>query len=78
MEPRRPCDPGPRRAGRDLIRGLLAALDAFGGVPLVTVWDNPRTVVISRKGGLIVLNTVFGQVALDYRFAPELCWPRSG
>jgi hypothetical protein len=45
---------------------------------LVTVWDNPRTVVISRKGGLIVLNTVFGQVALDYRFAPELCWPRSG
>jgi transposase len=61
-----------------LIRGLLAAFEAFGGVPLVTVWDNPKTVVVARKGELIVWNAVFGQVALDYRFAPELCWPRSG
>jgi len=61
-----------------LIRGLLAAFEVFGGVPLVTVWDNPKTVVISRKGELIVWNPIFGQVALDYRFAPELCWPRSG
>jgi transposase len=61
-----------------LIRSLLAALDGFGGVPLVTVWDNPKTVVLSRKGDLIVWNPIFGQVALDYRFAPELCWPRAG
>lgn len=26
---------------------------------------------------MIVWNAVFGQVALDYRFAPELCWPRA-
>ena len=61
-----------------LIRSLLASLAAFGGVCLVTVWDNPKTVVLSRKKDLIVWNPVFGQVALDYRFAPELCWPRSG
>ena len=61
-----------------LIRALLLALEAFGGVPLVTVWDNPKTVVVARRGELIVWNAVFGQVALDYRFAPELCWPRSG
>lgn len=61
-----------------LIRALLAGLEAFGGVPLVTVWDNPKTVVLTRKGELIVWNPVFGQVALDYRFAPELCWPRAG
>src|SRR3989449_346419 len=61
-----------------LIRGLLHALEAFRGVPLVTVWDNPKTVVLARKGELIVWNPVFGQVALDYRFAPELCWPRAG
>ncbi len=61
-----------------LIRGRLAAFEVFGGVPLVTVWDNPKTVVISRKGDLIVWNPVFGQAALDYRFAPELCWPRAG
>jgi transposase len=61
-----------------VVRSLLAAFEAFGGVPLVTVWDNPKTVVLSRKGDLIVWNPVFGQVALDYRFAPELCWPRAG
>jgi len=61
-----------------LVRGLLDAFEAFGGIPLVTVWDNPKTVVLSRKGELIVWNAIFGQVALDYRFAPELCWPRSG
>jgi hypothetical protein len=44
----------------------------------MTVWDNPKTVVVSRKRELIVWNSIFGQVALDYRFAPELCWPRSG
>src|SRR6266571_2146426 len=61
-----------------VVRGLLQAFEAFGGVPLVTVWDNPKTVVLARKGELIVWNPVFGQVALDYRFAPELCWPRAG
>jgi transposase len=61
-----------------LVRALLEAFAAFGGVPLVTVWDNPRTIVLQRKGDLIVWNPVFGQVALAYRFAPELCWPRSG
>jgi len=60
-----------------LIRGLLSAFEAFRGVPLVTVWDNPKTVVLSRQGERIVWNPVFGQVALDYRFAPELCWPRA-
>jgi hypothetical protein len=39
--------------------------------------DNPKTVVQARQGDLIVWNAVFGQVALDYRFAPELCWPRA-
>ena len=67
----------PNEREEALVRALLRALEAFGGVPLVTVWDNPRTVVHERKGDLIVWNPVFGQVALDYRFAPELCWPRA-
>jgi transposase len=48
-----------------LVRELLDAFAVFGSVPLVTVWDNPKTVVLSRKGELIVWNPVFGQVALD-------------
>ena len=40
-------------------------MEAFGGVPLVTVWDNPKTVVRAHSGDLIVWNPVFGAVALD-------------
>ena len=61
-----------------LVRSLLAGFESFGGVPLVAVFDNPKTVVISRKDSRIEWNDTFGQAALDYRFAPELCTPRRG
>ncbi len=61
-----------------LIRSLLAGFEAFGGVPLVAVFDNPRTVTLGREGQRIEWNGTFGQVALDYRFAPELCTPGRG
>jgi transposase len=61
-----------------LVRSLLAGFESFGGVPLVCVFDNPKTVVVSRAGGRIQWNDTFGQTALDYRFAPELCTPRRG
>ncbi len=61
-----------------LIRALLHAFDTFGGVPLACVFDNPKTIVISRQGGSIQWNDTFSQVALDYRFGPELCTPRRG
>ena len=58
-----------------LVRALLESFEVFGGVPLVSVFDNPKTVVIRRHGSRIEWNTTFGQAALDLRFAPELCWP---
>lgn len=61
-----------------LVRSLLAGFESFGGVPLVAVFDNPKTVVISRKDSRIQWNDTFGQAVLDYRFAPELCTPRRG
>jgi transposase len=61
-----------------LVRSLLSGFESFGGVPLVAVFDNPKTVVISRKDSRIQWNDTFGQAALDYRFAPELCTPRRG
>jgi transposase len=61
-----------------LVRSLLAGFESFGGVPLVAVFDNPKTVVLSREGGRIQWNDTFGQTALDYRFAPELCTPGRG
>jgi transposase len=59
-----------------LVRALLSSFDAWGGVPLVAVFDNTKTVVIKRRELRIEWNRTFGQVALDYRFAPELCAPR--
>ncbi len=61
-----------------LVRSLLAGFESFGGVPLVAVFDNPKTVVLSRTDRRIQWNDTFGQTALDYRFAPELCTPRRG
>jgi transposase len=59
-----------------LVRALLSSFEAWGGLPLVAVFDNPKTITLGRKGSKIEWNQTFGQVALDYRFAPELCWPR--
>lgn len=59
-----------------LVRALLGGFESFGGIPLVAVFDNPKTVVVKRFAGKIEWNQTFGQVALDYRFAPELCAPR--
>ena len=61
-----------------LVRALLSSFESFGGVPLLCVFDNPSTVVTSRLGNVIEWNDTFAQVALDYRFAAELCWPRKG
>ncbi len=59
-----------------LVRALLASFESFGGVPLLAVFDNPKTVVVGRKGKEIQWNEVFARVAIDFRFAPELCTPR--
>jgi transposase len=65
----------PNERVESLVRSLLLAFEAFGGVPLVTVFDNASTVTTGREGSRIQWNDTFGQVALDYRFAPELCTP---
>lgn len=66
----------PNERVESLVRALLDSFEAWGGLPLAAVFDNPKTVVIRREGSKIEWNRTFGQVALDYRFAPELCAPR--
>jgi transposase len=34
-----------------LVRALLAGFEAFGGVPLRSVFDNPKTIVVSQTAG---------------------------
>lgn len=59
-----------------LIRALLAAFEDFGGLPLASVFDNPKTIVLSRTAGTPEWNRTFGDAVLDYGFAPILCTPR--
>jgi transposase len=58
-----------------LVRSLLAGFANFGGIPLLAVFDNPKTVTLGREDGRILWNDTFGQVALDYGFGVELCTP---
>ena len=66
----------PDQRAEALVRGLVDSFAAFRGVPLVAVFDNPRTVVTGRKDGRPVWNSAFEQAAVDLGFIPELCTPR--
>ena len=59
-----------------LVRALLAAFEAWGGVPLRSVFDNPKTIVLGRRGGRIEWNPTFAQAVVDYGLGVELCTPR--
>jgi transposase len=59
-----------------LVRALLAGLEAFGGIPLRAVFDNPKTIVIGHTGGRIDWNPTFAQMVIDYGLGVELCTPR--
>jgi hypothetical protein len=59
-----------------LVRALLAGFEAWGGVPLRSVFDNPKTIVVGRTGGRIEWNATFAQAVVDYGLGVELCTPR--
>lgn len=61
-----------------LVRALLAGFEAWGGVPLCSVFDNPKTIVLGRAGGRIEWNPTFAQAIVDYGVGVELCTPRRG
>ncbi len=57
----------------------LALLDAYaylGGLPLISVFDNPKTVVIKRKGRDIEWNETFKQFVVEIGMTPDAHWPR--
>jgi transposase len=60
-----------------LVRALVEHLAAFGGVPLVTVFDRPKTIALKwgRDGVVTEWNPTFAGVALDLGIGVEVCWP---
>jgi transposase len=63
-----------------IVRCLARDFVAFGGLPLMAVFDRPRTIV--KKGGkgreVESYNATFAQAIVDIGVGVEMCAPRSG
>ena len=60
-----------------LVRNLAEHLDRWGGVPLLCVFDRPKTVALKwqRNGEVTEWNPVFAYAMLEMGIGVELCWP---
>lgn len=62
-----------------LVRAMVEHFAAIGGIPLLAVFDRPKTIALSwgRDGQVTEWNPTFAGVALDLGLGVELCWPYS-
>jgi transposase len=62
-----------------LVRTLVDHFAAWGGLPLLAVFDRPKTIALSwsKDGKVVDWNPTFAGVALDLGLGVELCWPYS-
>jgi transposase len=67
----------PDQRVESLVRAMVDHFAAIGGVPLLAVFDRPKTVAISwRRDGVVTeWNSTFAGVALDLGVGIEVCWP---
>ena len=67
----------PDQRVESLVRPLVKHFDAMGGVPLMAVFDRPKTIAIKWKkdGEVTEWNSTFIQVMAELRVGVELCWP---
>lgn len=62
-----------------LARATCEHFHAIGGIPLLAVFDRPKTVALEwKKDGTITrYNPVFAQAMLDMGVGVEVCWPHA-
>lgn len=67
----------PDQRVESVLRPLVEHFQAFGGVPLVCVFDRPKTIAISwRKDGTVTeWNRTFSDAVVQLGIGVELCWP---
>jgi transposase len=63
-----------------LVRTLVDHFEAMGGVPLLAVFDRPKTVAIAwaKDGTVTQWNDTFAHVMLELGVGVEVCWPGRG
>lgn len=69
----------PNEQVETLVRAMVEHFAEWGGLPLLAVFDRPKTIATSwnKDSTVIQWNPTFGNVILDLGLAVELCWPRS-
>jgi len=69
----------PNQQVETLARTLVEHFAALGGIPLLAVFDRPKTVALKwRKNGEVTeWNPVFAGVVLDLGLGIEVCWPHA-
>jgi transposase len=69
----------PNQQVETLARTLVEHFAALGGIPLLAVFDRPKTVALTwRKNGEVTeWNPVFAGVVLDLSLGIEVCWPHA-
>lgn len=69
----------PNESAETLARALVDHFAAIGGIPLLAVFDRPKTVALkwTRDGQVTEWNALFAGVALDLGLGIEVCWPSS-
>ena len=69
----------PNETAETLVRTLVLHYERMSGVPLMGVFDRPRTIAIEweKSGRVTQWNSTFLQVMGELSVAPELCFPYS-
>ena len=69
----------PDQKAETLVRAAVDHFAAMGGIPLLAVFDRPRTIAIKwRKDGTVTeWNPTFAAAMFELGLGVELCWPYS-
>ena len=69
----------PDQTAESLARCVVAHAESFGGLPLRSVFDRPRTIAVAwTKAGVVTQwSRVFAEAMVAAGFVAELCWPYS-
>lgn len=69
----------PNQQVETLARALVDHFAAMGGIPLLAVFDRPKTVALhwNKSGEVTEWNPIFAGIVLDLGLGIEVCWPQA-
>lgn len=65
----------PDETTETICHSVVDAYAYFGGMPLIGVFDNPRTIVTDRSGTNIKWQETFSMFTAECGFSPHVTWP---